>query len=63
LVEELEKKIEKIKREKPELLRLKLIKVIYADYSTPKALELASDYNIWVLNWKGDLTLRKIILK
>jgi len=61
LVEELERKIEKIKRENPELLKPKLIKVIYADYSVPNALELASNYNIWVLNWKGDLTSRKII--
>jgi len=61
LVEELEEKIELIKKEKPELLRPKLIKVIYADYSVPRALELASNYNIWVLNWKGDLTPRKII--
>jgi len=61
LVEELEEKIELIKKEKPELLRPKLIKVIYADYSVPRSLELASNYNIWVLNWKGDLTPRKII--
>ena len=61
LVEELEEKIELIKKEKPELLKPKLIKVIYADYSVPRALELASNYNIWVLNWKGDLTPRKII--
>jgi chromosome segregation ATPase len=61
LVEELEEKIELIRKEKPELLKPKLIKVIYADYSVPRALELASNYNIWVLNWKGDLTPRKII--
>jgi len=61
LVEELEEKIELIKKEKPEVFKLKLIKVIYADYSVPRALELASNYNIWVLNWKGDLTPRKII--
>jgi chromosome segregation ATPase len=61
LVEELEEKIELIRKEKPELLKPKLIKVIYADYSVTRALELASNYNIWVLNWKGDLTPRKII--
>jgi chromosome segregation ATPase len=61
LVEELEEKIELIRKERPELLKPKLIKVIYADYSVTRALELASNYNIWVLNWKGDLTPRKII--
>jgi DNA repair exonuclease SbcCD ATPase subunit len=61
LVEELERLIDKIRKEKPELLRPKLIKVIYADYSVPKAIELASNYNIWVLNWKGDIISRKIV--
>jgi hypothetical protein len=61
LVEDLERLIDKIRKEKPELLRPKLIKVIYADYSVPKAIELASNYNIWVLNWKGDITSRKIV--
>jgi SMC interacting uncharacterized protein involved in chromosome segregation len=61
LVEELERLIDKIRKEKPELLRPKLIKVIYADYSVPKAIELASNCNIWVLNWEGDITSRKIV--
>jgi SMC interacting uncharacterized protein involved in chromosome segregation len=61
LVEELERLIDKIRKEKPELLRPKLIKVIYADYSVPKAIELASNYNIWVLNWKGDIISRKVV--
>jgi chromosome segregation ATPase len=61
LVEELERLIDKIRKEKPELLRPKLIKVIYTDYSVPKAIELASNYNIWVLNWKGDITSRKVV--
>jgi SMC interacting uncharacterized protein involved in chromosome segregation len=61
LVEELERLIDKIRKEKPELLRPKLIKVIYTDYSVPQAIDLASNYNIWVLNWKGDITSRKIV--
>jgi chromosome segregation ATPase len=61
IVKEIEEKIELIRKYRPELLRPKLIKVIYADVTPPKVLELASKNNIWVLNWKGDLLPMKII--
>ncbi|QOJ78786.1 hypothetical protein IG193_08570 [Infirmifilum lucidum] len=60
LVEELERKVELVRAKRPELLRRKLIKVIYADYATPEALRLAEERGIWVLKWSGDLTQRKI---
>jgi chromosome segregation ATPase len=61
IVKEIEEKIELIRKYKPELLKPKLIKVIYADVVPPKVLELASKNNIWVLNWKEDLLPMKII--
>jgi uncharacterized protein YoxC len=61
IVKEIEEKIELVRKYKPELLKPKLIKVIYADVIPPKVLELASKNNIWVLNWKEDLLPMKII--
>ena len=61
LIEELEEKIKFLKEIKPELVKPKIIKVIYTDYATPEAIDLAKEYGIWVLNWKRDFTLRKIL--
>jgi uncharacterized protein YoxC len=61
IVREIEEKIELVRKYKPELLKPKLIKVIYADVIPPKVLTLASKNNIWVLNWKEDLLPMKII--
>ncbi|MEM4229515.1 MAG: hypothetical protein QXZ66_07135 [Thermoproteota archaeon] len=61
LIQELEDKIEILKRMRPELIRREMIKVIYTDYAVPSALELARGHDIWVLNWRGDLTPRKIL--
>jgi len=61
LIQELEDKIEALKSMRPELVKPRIIKVIYTDYAPPSALELAKEHAIWVLNWKGDLTGRKII--
>ena len=61
LVEELEEKIKFLKEIKPELVKPKIIKVIYTDYATPEAIDLAKEYGIWVLNWKRDFTSRKIL--
>jgi hypothetical protein len=41
LVSELLSRIEAIKRNRPDLLRRRIVKVIYADYATPEALEAA----------------------
>jgi chromosome segregation ATPase len=60
LVEELEEKIKFLREVKPELIKPKIIKVIYTDYATPEAIDLAKEYGIWILNWKGDITPRKI---
>jgi len=61
LIQELEEKIEALKRMRPELIKPRIIKVIYTDYAPPSALELAKEHDVWVLNWKGDLTARRII--
>jgi len=61
IVKEIEEKIELLRKYKPELLRPKLIKVIYTDVAFPNGLKLASKNNIWVLNWKEDLLPMKII--
>jgi len=45
---------------RPDLLRPRLIKVVYADYAVPSALEKAKERGIWVLKWSGDLTPRLI---
>jgi len=58
LIHELEEKIEILKRMKPELIRSKIVKVIYADYATPAAVKLARERGIWVLSWKEDATPR-----
>ena len=60
LLDELEEKIDFLKLRKPELLRAKLVKVVYADYAVPAALESAKKRGIWVLKWSGDLTQRVI---
>ena len=61
LIQELEEKIEALKRMRPELIKPRIIKVIYTDYAFPSALELAKKQDLWVLNWKGDFTPRRII--
>ncbi|MEM2940140.1 MAG: hypothetical protein QW304_01095 [Thermoproteota archaeon] len=60
VIQELEDKIEVLKRTKPELVKPKMIRVVYTDYAVTSALDLAKEHNIWVLNWKGDLTPRRI---
>ena len=61
LIDELEEKIRIMKDKKPELLRSKIIKVIYADYALPNAIEEAKRRKIWLLKWSGDLTPREIL--
>ena len=56
LVSELLSEIEAIKRSRPDLLRRRIVKVIYADYATPEALEAAKKAKVWVLKWDKDLT-------
>ncbi|MEM4539827.1 MAG: hypothetical protein QXF02_06655, partial [Candidatus Korarchaeota archaeon] len=60
LLDELLKKIGFVKSKKPELIKPKIIKVIYTDYATPEALEYAEENNVWVLKWSGDLTPRVV---
>jgi len=60
LVNELLDKVELIKRKRPDLLRKKIIKVIYTDYAVPEAVEAAKNNNIWILRWEKDLTPLKI---
>ncbi|MEZ0345781.1 MAG: hypothetical protein ABWK01_04460 [Infirmifilum sp.] len=60
LVEELLDKIELIKQKRPDLLRDKIIKVIYADYAVPEAVEAAKNKGVWLLRWDKDLAPMKI---
>ncbi|MEM4574378.1 MAG: hypothetical protein QXF45_07565 [Candidatus Caldarchaeum sp.] len=60
LVDELMNKVDLLKTTRPDLLRPKLVKVIYADYATPEALDRAREKGVWVLKWSGDLTPLKI---
>jgi polyhydroxyalkanoate synthesis regulator phasin len=56
LIDELLGKIELIKHERPDLLRKKIIKVIYTDYALPDAVESARNNKVWILRRKKDLT-------
>ncbi|AFZ70266.1 hypothetical protein Calag_0501 [Caldisphaera lagunensis DSM 15908] len=60
LIDELERKIDKIKKNRPDLIRKKMIKVIYFDIATPDSIELARKKGIWLLTIKGDITQRII---
>ncbi|MCS7108741.1 MAG: hypothetical protein RMH77_02560 [Sulfolobales archaeon] len=56
LIDELERKIDLLRSLRPDLLRPKLIKVVYVDYATPGALVRAAERGVWILKWSGDLT-------
>jgi chromosome segregation ATPase len=56
LIDELLDKIELMKHERPDLLRKKIIKVIYTDYALPDAVESARNRKVWILRRKKDLT-------
>ncbi|MEN3048470.1 MAG: hypothetical protein ABDH63_06800, partial [Candidatus Caldarchaeales archaeon] len=60
LVDEVLDKLSFMKARRPDLLRKRIIKVIYTDYATPDALKRAAENNVWVLKWSGDLTPRRI---
>jgi uncharacterized protein YoxC len=60
LVEELLEKVEVLKCRRPELLRRRMLKVIYTDVATPQALQLAKERGIWILRWDRDLTPMKV---
>jgi chromosome segregation ATPase len=56
LVNELLGKVKMIRDKRPDLLRRKLIKVIYTDYATPEAVEVAAKSKVWILRWEKELT-------
>ncbi|MGC8695879.1 MAG: hypothetical protein ACP5QE_07390 [Conexivisphaera sp.] len=58
LVEELDGKVELLRRARPDLLRPRLVKVIYALAATQEALEEARRRGIWVLKIDRDLVPR-----
>ncbi|MDP8002943.1 MAG: hypothetical protein RAK17_02000 [Caldisphaera sp.] len=60
LVDELERKIEKIREKRPDLMRKRIIKLLYVDIATPDSVELARKKGIWLLTVKGDITPRII---
>ncbi len=61
LIDELEEKIAFLRSRRPDLLRRRIIKVVYADYAPPSALEEAKRRGVWILKWSGDFTPRKIV--
>jgi len=60
LIDELERKVDLVISRRSDLIRPKLIKVIYCDVALPQALKLAEERGIWVLDIKSDLTPRRI---
>jgi uncharacterized coiled-coil DUF342 family protein len=60
LVDELEGKINFLRNKKPELLKPKMIKVIYTMTATPKAVEKAGEYGIWIVTARQEYTPLKI---
>jgi hypothetical protein len=48
LIKELIDKIELLRKRRPDLLRDRVIKVIYTDYAVPEAVEAAKDNGIWL---------------
>jgi regulator of replication initiation timing len=56
LVNEQLDKVKMIRDKRPDLLRRKLIKVIYTDYATPEAVEAAIKSKVWILRWEKELT-------
>ncbi|MEL9998419.1 MAG: hypothetical protein QXH99_08010 [Sulfolobales archaeon] len=60
LIDELERKVRLVFERRSDLIRSKLIKVIYCDVALPQALKLAEERGIWVLDIRSDLTPRRI---
>jgi uncharacterized coiled-coil DUF342 family protein len=60
LVEGLLKKVEVLRMKRPDLLKKKLLKVIYTDVAVPQALQLAKEKGVWVLRWDRNLTPIKV---
>jgi len=60
LIKELLEKVEALRQRRPDLLRRRLLKVIYASVAIPQALQVAQENNVWVLKWDRDLTPMKI---
>ena len=58
LVEELDEKVELLRRARPDLLRPRVLKVIYTITATPEALEEARGRGVWVLRIDRDLVPR-----
>ncbi|MDI9619235.1 MAG: hypothetical protein QFX33_00215 [Candidatus Nezhaarchaeota archaeon] len=60
LVDELERKLQLVKEKRPDLLRPKMIKLIYTMRPTPEAVEKALSRGVWVLSATRDFTPRSI---
>ncbi|HDJ25899.1 MAG TPA: hypothetical protein ENF34_01085 [Candidatus Bathyarchaeota archaeon] len=54
-LEELKHKLERLKALRPDLLRDKIILLIYTSYATPELKERAEEEGIWVLKATGDI--------
>jgi hypothetical protein len=56
LIEEVDEKVNLIKRLRPELVRKRLIKAVYTIVPLKDAIEEAKNKGVWVLTWKEELT-------
>jgi len=61
MIDELNEKVELIKRSRPDLVRSKLIKAVYTIISVGDAAKKAEEQNVWVFTWKEELTPLKPI--
>ena len=55
LVEELERKVERLRETRPDMLRPRVVKVIYTSLSLPGLADAAKERNIWVFKATGDI--------
>jgi len=55
LVEELERKVERLREARPDAIRPKVVKVIYTSLPLPGLVDVAKESGVWVLKATGDV--------
>ena len=61
IIEAIDRRIEDFKRRHPELLRPKLVKVVYTMWATEDAIEEASRKNVWLVKAMRELTPFRVV--
>ena len=61
IIEAIDRRIEDLKRKHPELLRPKLIKVVYTMWATEDTIEEASGRDVWLVKTMQELTPLKMV--